>query len=753
MIAVLRLVLRRLLSVSILLFTIFSCTPELERNFKNPPSEFKPMPFWHINGELSTEGIRRQMEDAKEVGFTGVSLLPLADKSESRPGTSPKFLSEEYFERYQDMIDVAEALDMEIILYDDNDFPSGMAGGKMEELYPDHTMKRLDKTEYEIEGPGLFADSVPGIKLMAAVAINRQTNERIEISSFENQGTINWSVPEGDWTIMLFTLMKDTFHKKYLCMDFMDTAAVRHMINETYEKYKERFGRYFGNIIKTTFFDDVGFWRHPRNWTGRFNEKFEELNGYDPRPYYPALWYNIGPETEAVRNAFYNTRAELLAEGFPKLVGQWNTQNGLRSTGHPPGNYDPTPIDMNADIFKFYRYTHIPLTDAIIQYQFGQDGHKLISSAAEYYDRPLVATEIYGAYKEHLFDSLMLYRAMMDMFVRGVNMVIPHGMWYNPEKVYISPLVSPYSEKIAPALPAYSDYVGRASMLLRGGRRVSEIGVMYPFEELAGWFRFDNPDNIRQGFYISPETDYQIVSGWLTNDIRRDFTFVHPELFLDEKYSIEPGKVKLNNSDNVQEYKLMVLTGSKIISLKTLEKLKLFYDRGGSIIATTQLPYKATKVEEDEQVRSIIKQVFGIDPRVSDQSEVQVRDNSNGGRAIFIPQATKELFAKALAKLQLSPDVVFKENPVIASDFGKFSYLHKVKDRKHIFLFANSSDEMIDTEVLLRGKLHPEVWDPHTGVINKNISYNHLEKDQEVYTSLELNMDAVQSVFVLSDEP
>ena len=94
---------------------------------------------------------------------------------------------------------------------------------------------------------------------------------------------------------------------------------------------------------------------------------------------------------------------------------------------------------------------------------------------------------------------------MMDMFVRGVNVVIPHGMWYDPEKVYIPPLVSPYSEKIASALPAYSDYAGRASMLLRGGHRVSEIGLLYPFESLAGWFRFEDPDNLRQGFFISPK--------------------------------------------------------------------------------------------------------------------------------------------------------------------------------------------------------------------------------------------------------
>ncbi len=161
--------------ISVIIALLFAgCKTSLEEQFESPPRQFKPMPFWHINGELSTEGIRQQMKDAHDVGFTGVSLLPLATRG-SRAGTTPAFLSEAYFDRFQDMLDVAEELDMEVILYDDNDFPTGMAGGKLGELFPEHTMKRLDKTETEISGPAYFSDSVKAIKLMAAVALNTKT--------------------------------------------------------------------------------------------------------------------------------------------------------------------------------------------------------------------------------------------------------------------------------------------------------------------------------------------------------------------------------------------------------------------------------------------------------------------------------------------------------------------------------------------------------------------------------------------------
>ena len=125
------------------------------------------------------------MKDAKELaGFTGVSVLPLAPREGKSQGTLPKFLTEDYFNRFQDVLDAAEALDMQVILYDDNDFPSGMAGGKIGELFPEHTMKRLDKIEKEVTGPATFVDSVPEGKLLAAVAMNMETLERIEISDF-----------------------------------------------------------------------------------------------------------------------------------------------------------------------------------------------------------------------------------------------------------------------------------------------------------------------------------------------------------------------------------------------------------------------------------------------------------------------------------------------------------------------------------------------------------------------------------------
>ena len=709
--------------------------------FQNPPRQFYPLPFWHINGPMTDAGIVQQMTDAKlKAKFNGVAVLPVAQ-------TQPDFLGEAYFKKFGLILETARKLDVNVILYDDTGFPSGTAGGQLEKQFPNDVRKTLEKSEVLRTGPGVWKSPLPAGKLMAAVAMNVETLERIDLSkSIDERGILTWNVPKGNWRILFFSCQTATFYKSYFPVDYLDTTAVSHFMGLTYDKYAEQFSTYFGNTIQLTFFDDVGFLRTERTWTNGFNEKFKEVNGFEPALYYPALWYNIGPETEAARVAFFNTRSELMAEGYPKMVTKWTKKYGLKNTGHPPGNYAVQPVDMSGDIFKFYRYTDLPLADLIIEYGRGRDGFKLISSASDLYDRPVTATEIYGALKEEFVDSLMLYRALMEIQARGINFVIPHGMWYDPTKVAIPPLVSPFSKKLAPGLPAYSDYVGRTCYLLQGGRRVADIAILYPIASLQGGFYFDSPDNKRAGTWAYPEADYLKISDRLTSEIRRDFTFVHPEYLATDQYSVQKGTLHLNNKENFQDYQTILVPGGKVISLAALRKIKHFYDAGGKVIATTLLPSLSAEVGKDQEIVKIISDLFGADA----SKNPQVQTNGQGGKALFIPNPTTKILADVLAEFAPNADVQLVNNPLITSSLGLFSYLHKVHNGKDIYFFANSSDDEINTEVLLRGKLNLENWNPHTGVVSSVGEVAHIRKNGQNYTRCKLNLKGVQSTFWVS---
>jgi hypothetical protein len=190
----------------------------------------------------------------------------------------------------------------------------------------------------------------------------------------------------------------------------------------------------------------------------------------------------------------------------------------------------------------------------------------------------------------------------------------------------------------------------------------------------------------------------------------------------------------------------MFLTGCKTISVKTLEKLKSFFESGGTIISTTQLPYKSSEMGKDGQVLNLLNEIFGLNPLNSDSVKIQTHSNTNGGVAVYIPKPDKNSIQKVLDE-RMDADVRFSPNPVLSSDFGKFNYIHKIKDGRNIYFFANSSDEEIETEVLIRGKLNLESWNPHNGSTSKMEDPEPVQKEGQVYSKFKLKLNPVSSVF------
>ena len=880
---------------------------DMGTDFQHPPSALRPMPFWHINGTLTTTEIKAQLRATRDQsGFGGVAVLPVRE-------TQPNYLSDDYFARYADILNTARELGMEVILYDDTGFPSGSAGGKMQELFPDDTMKQLDMVEADVQGPSNFSREIPSGALMGVVAMNTQTWQRLDISAVATGGKVTWKVPVGSWKIMIFSCIKSGIR----LVDYLSAESVDKFIPLTYGEYFKRFPSYFGTTIQRNFFDDVGFYAQTRPWTPAFNEKFQQKYGVSPVPLYPALWYDIGPDTAASRVALYDFRTELLAEGYPGRVGAWCHAHGLQSSGHPPGNYDPCPVDMHCDTLKFYRHVDIPLMDAIFYHGHGRPGFKLVSSAATMYDRPLVTAEEYGAYAEKSFDAAMLYRTGMELFARGVTRVVPHGMWLDPEHVRIPPLISHFSAKLRPALPGYNEWAARTSLLLQGGRPVVDVAMLYPIASLEAYYTFSLPDKLRWGKFVPPESDYQRVSDALTCHVRRDFTFLHPEA-LARQCVLQGASLHLNNATNWQDYKVFLMPGGKVISWVGLQKIKEFYDHGGRVIASTCLPGKSAEFGHDGDVQKTITEMFGAvttpattpvaplhvrievagdtiktfingtlaDTRtdadfkqgrigfreadheratfanikvtapdgrvlfnddfrggldrwlnasntavqggtlmVKENESMRSRDgatwsdyafeadlvspdgvaglvfravdeknflmwqfhptshqlaphkkinghwqslpsvhwsdadfgvtpfqmstNRAGGKAYFATRPTVGTLRAMLDDAVSVPDVAFDPELRVSSGNGVLSYLHKQKDGREIYYFANSSDDTVDAFVRLRGDFTPQLWNPHTGE-KTPAEVTHLKDHGQFITRLHLKLAPVNSVFVVT---
>lgn len=695
-----------------------------------------------MNGELTSEGIAEQLVIARDKsGFSGIAVLPMSP-------TKPKYLSDGYFSRYGDILKSSEQLGMTVVFYDDINFPSGTAGGEMERKFPDDLACRLDNTEFEVSGPQMWQESLPEGIFMGAVAMNLETGERHDISAKATEDSIALKVPAGKWKIMLFTCVRSGE-----LVDYLNPDSIDKFFSLTYDEYYKRFEPYFGTTIQMTFFDDIGMRKADRRiWTPAFNEKFIQKNGFSPVDYYPALWYDIGPDTEAARVALFDFRAELMAEGYPAKVHEWAAAHGIQSSGHAMGQYHPQPTFMSGDAIKFYRHSDIPMIDSIHYYGHGRSGFKLTSSASSTYDRPLTSVEIYGNYKE--FDPVIIYSSAMELLARGANLFLPHGMWYNPERVGIKPLISDFNPEIAETLPEYNIWLGRSCLLLQGGRHVADIGVLYPIASMQAYAKLDAvvdqrgvKGSVHPGLYVPPQTDMNELSDSLSGEIRRDFTYLHPEI-LDGRCVVKGDRLQLRNEINFEEYRVVIMPAGRVIHLSSLNKIKAFYDAGGKVIATGLLPSKSAELRGDAEVVAAVKHIFGQNAEDAVGKGPYVKQsNAAGGAAYFVPGIRGNGLASALIDALPSGDVTFsKKGSVVNTKKGMLSYLHKVKEDRNIYYFANSSDDAVDMDVTLRDKLNLEQWDPDTGKTTPLKTRTFSEKG-ESFTQARLQLDPVTARF------
>lgn len=720
----------RIVVVIVALLSVLSCASQnsVRACFENPPNEYRPMPFWHLNGRLTKETIEEQITEARSLsGFGGVTVLPVSvqpkNLSETWPGTNPTFLSGDFFARYLDMLTVSRQQGSQVILYDDIDFPSGSAGGRLLKEYPEYVRKYLVKEELMVQSgthiSKIYAMNARSV-FVAISAMNTSSLEILDMKPYLKGSCLEWDVPAGEWRIMYFSCQHD-IDNVHAHVDYMQPEAVSKVMEMTYGEYDKHLSDYFGNVITKTFFDDVGFVGQENTWTPGISKIFEDKYGKNPALYYPALYYDIGPETQSARVAFYDIRSELMAGGYVKQVSQWAGKRHMSSMGHPPENYSPNTVVANGDVLKYYRHVQIPLLDAIFFYGRGMHGFKQISSAADLGDKPIVGAELCGAFHSDM-DSLTLYRTVIDAMARGVNFVVPHGMWYDTraEKIRIPPLISHQNPLLRDCLPNYSDFVGRCCLMLQGGKRVSEIALLWPIAAIQAesYINRDATSGLPVANWLPEHVNHHVLSDLLSNKVRQDFTFVHPEDLCNGKISIRGNELRLNNKVNSQCFKVLIMPGGDVISVSALKAIQRYYEAGGKIIATASLPFRAAEFGKDEEVRQIIKEIFELDDVKETPSGILFKTNGKGGQFAFISHVNATDLHQMLNRMGVCADVGFDKRAFSDNRVGYINYVHKQKKGNDLYFFTNTTESHVTTQITLRGRFRKlELWNPHTGLI------------------------------------
>ena len=722
------------------LLCLFFCVTAVAQEpseFKTPPTKFRPDPLWFWNNtDITKEGIDAQMPGFLEkCGYGGLAILPFG------PNLTPKYLTEEYFERYKYAVEKAAELGLTLSLYDEYGFPSGSGGAinadgvpRFRNRFPNLTMKRLDKIEEETRGGATYVSPVSKTgQLMAAVAMNADTKERIDLSGNITEETIVWKVPEGNWKIMQFVCVADDDPN----MDYLSEEAAKAYISMTHEAYYKRMPEYFGKTITSTFFDEPTLYRaQARCWTPTFNETYIKKYGSSPALYYPALWYDIGPETQAARNALFGLRAELYAAAYPKAVSEGSTAHGIVATGHQDNEEIENPVGTSADLMKCFKYQDVPGIDKIGGDRPAEKFYKIVSSAAYNWDHSLVMSETYGAMGNIPWDTL--YNVAMDQYSKGINMLIPHAVWFNDRDVTFEPELSHRNRLYNQGLYEFNTFLARLNMLLRNDDRfVTDVAMLYPIETMQGEHYFDGPLGAYAGGVKIPDMDYVQISQRLTNELGRDFQFLHPEV-LQDACRVDKNGLTLANTKQYNTFRTLIVPSSKTISVANLAKILTFFEAGGQVIFTTQLPVKSTEPNADAQVVALMDKLLPEKLRSSGEPHT----NPAGGRVVFLAKPGADALRNALARPSETFDVEFPEGIV------PMRYIHKERAGKDIYYFANLNGKAFDSAVALRGKKRYELWNPHTGEVTA-LQPEYAKKGKDRVSLVRLRVEPSQSVFLV----
>jgi hypothetical protein len=135
-----------------------SAPDALEQGFRTPPDSAKPRTWWHwTNGNVSEEGITKDLEWMKRVGIAGFQLADVAAGSGQVVDKKINFGTPEWYHAVRHAAEEAQRLGLEMSIFSSPGWSE--AGGPW--VKPEQAMKKLVWSETSVEGPRTLDEKLP----------------------------------------------------------------------------------------------------------------------------------------------------------------------------------------------------------------------------------------------------------------------------------------------------------------------------------------------------------------------------------------------------------------------------------------------------------------------------------------------------------------------------------------------------------------------------------------------------------------
>jgi len=604
-----------------------SSIEELARKFNDPDHSAKPWVFWNwMNGNISREGIKADLQAMHDVGIGGVMMFNIGNMV---PEGKIQYRSKEWMEMVKYAAKTANEFDIDFTMHNCDGWST--SGGPW--VSKDNAMKQIVFSEIQIAGGETYNQAFPlphsnlnyykdiailafptpakdvrvpnitgkagfvrvfnltiGKEVVSDDAIINSTDILDLSDYFSEEGILNWNAPEGEkWTVLrcgytLVGAMNGPATKKGIGLE-IDKLS-KEALNEHFELGIQPIINELGEVkLKGFSFDS--YEAGSCNWTSKMQEEFESRREYSLLKWLPAFtgrYINSVKETESFLWDFRRTIADLYRDNYYHYAAELAKNNNLNFYTEPyEGPFDCLEVGGAASEVIGECWTN----GSMIHW------NKVASSSAHAYDIKLVGSEIFtdDAFNGRWQGHPRSLKSLGDrVWSEGVNHFIIHRYAHQPwQNVRPGQSLGPYGTHFERTntwweqSKAWISYITRAQQVLQQGRFVADIALIADEGMPShGTYR---PDIKLKGY------DYDIVSAQQIFN----FQYINDEFIL-------PGGAR---------YKALIFPESEYFTLNILEKIKELKDAGATIFAPRPIASPSYSDNADQKkYKELVNEVF-----------------------------------------------------------------------------------------------------------------------------------------------
>ena len=514
-------------------------------NIKNPPSVYRPIPFWSWNAKLEPEETKWQINEMNGVGMGGFFM-------HARGGLKTPYMGDERMENVKAAVLEGDKLGMQPWGYDENGWPSGFGSDAVNSLGIEYQQKSL---KCELCDEEKHTDTtITNIKLDSG----KTAHLYYEINPFY--------------------------------VDTMDPDVTDEFIKSTHEKYKESLGDDFSKM-KGFFTDEPQIGRAGIPWSFTFEDEYKKAYGVS----LIERLYDLFSDKEGAnetRFKFWKLVTKLFSENFLGKIYDWCEKNGSHLTGHMVCEETlGSQIPSNGAIMPNYEYFHIPGIDKLCR---SVDRNLLapqITSACAQLGKKQILTETFALCGWNVsFEELKwIYEWQM---VKGVNLLCQHLAGYSLAGIrkrdypsghfYQNPWWNDYND--------FNDFASRMGMLLAEGTIECDVLVLHNVS--TGWINHFGEDMAaKEAKYTKAITDVTTLL-----DKNQILFHLGDDLIMHRHAKVDGNKLIIGN----MTYSTVIVPPSTVIDSETFALIKEFQTNGGNLIFENEIPSLVDGVVSEE---------------------------------------------------------------------------------------------------------------------------------------------------------